>query len=86
MSYDTPVVQPRMMHKTLVPAKKDYTLEDYMRDIVKCAGGFTDDNKVVHKPVPQLQNFIKGHDLVGTLRGSPHWVRNSDFYKRNSKV
>ncbi len=53
---------------------KRITLKEYLRELVKRAHG-----------TPQLANFIREHDLVGTTRGSPHWRRNAKFYERNTR-
>lgn len=30
----------------------------------------------------RLANFLREHDLVGTIRKSPHWRRNAKYYNR----
>lgn len=68
---------------------KKISLAEYLRLLLKRAHG-TPDLLRGHKDwtprVPKLANFLREHDLVGTLRGSPLWRRNAKFYERNAKV
>lgn len=68
---------------------KKITLKEYLQELVKRAHGTPHllPSHVNHRNrVPQLANFIREHDLVGTVRGSARWRRNDHFYERNAHV
>lgn len=61
------------------------TLKAFLKFLTQHAEGHTDDAGVFHPAKPGLKNFLNTHDLVGTIRGVPHWRRNVNYYNRGRK-
>ncbi len=56
-------------------AEKRITIKEFLAELIKRS-----------LKIPQLVNFLREHDFVGTTRGVPRWRRNTKFYQRNAKV
>lgn len=56
-------------------AKSRITVKEYLAALVERS-----------QNVPALKNFLREHDFVGTIRGTPHWRRNVKFFERNAHV
>ena len=59
------------------------TLREYLTSLFDRAYETKDGVKRVKNPA--LKNFLKEHDLIGTINGSPHWRRNKNYYNRSAK-
>ena len=59
---------------------------EYLKSLMTIATGVTQGGNIVTKKNPALLNFLKTHNLVGTLRGSPVWSRSPEYYSRGRKT